>query len=100
MAEPKLIEIRVMKPGTSVNIEVPASLYERIQALLLAGIPFTSLELMKKTLDTVKNSDKDPDFLTYHTRTLITLIGDIERAADAQGKLEVKNIDIATGKPV
>lgn len=100
MAEQKLIEVRVMKPNTSVNIEVSAALYGRIQALLLAGIPFTNIEAMKKTLDAIKASDKDPDFLTYHTRTLIVLLGEIERAADTQGKLDVKNIDIATGKPV
>lgn len=64
----------------------------------MTGIPFADVELARKVLATIRNSEEDPDAITYHTRTLLTLISKIEDAAEKQGKLETKKIDRITGK--
>lgn len=94
------IEIKTLKEGSIVTIEIPAIIYERIRSLLMVGIPFTDLESAMKTLTTIENSNDDPDAITFHTRTLMYLIAKIEEAAEKQDKLEIKKIDRITGKPV
>jgi len=95
--KPKTIDMKVLKDETSVNIEISHDLYSRIQALLMIGIPFENIDSTLKVLNTIKNSDKDPDMATYHTRTLMTLISLIEEAAEKEDKIETKTVDIASG---
>jgi hypothetical protein len=94
------IEIKTLKEGSTVTIEIPTALYSRLQSLLMVGIPFTDLESAMKVLNTITNSQEDPDAATFHTRTLLYLIARIEEAAEKQGVLETKMIDRVTGKPI
>lgn len=94
------VEIKCLKENAVVSIEITAQMYQRIQTLLLSGVVFKNIETMTKVLSTIKNSNTDPDAQTYHTRTLIWLLTEIEAAADKQNMLETKQIDRTTGKPV
>lgn len=96
----KTIDMKILKEGSSVNIKISYNLYSRIQNLLMVGIPFQDIESAHKVLLSVKASDKDPDPVTYHTRTLLTLISLVEEAAEKEDKIETKTINLATGKPV
>lgn len=96
----QIIETKCLKENTTVTVEISTATYQRLQTLLMTGIPFTDVELARKVLATIKKSEEDPDAVTYHTRTLLTLISKIEEAAEKQGKLETRKIDRATGKVV
>lgn len=94
------IPVKSIKEDSTITVEIPASLYYRLQNLLLAGIPFENIESARKVLADVINTKSDPDAVTYHTRTLLSLISIIEEAADKQDKTEIKYIDRTTGKLV
>lgn len=103
MAEPTTkppIELKCIKEDATVTVDIPSALYVRLQNLLLTGIPFSSPEKMQKTLAIIKNSEDDPDPQTYHTRTILWLLSQIEQAAEKQEKFEIKKIDLLTGKPI
>lgn len=93
-------EVKCLKKDTAITIEITDNLHERLQNLLLGGLAFENVEIMQKTLSQIKNSAVDPDPITYHARTLISLISLIEDAAKQQDKLESKFIDKKTGKPI
>jgi len=93
-------EVKCLKEDAAITITITSRLHERVQNLLLNGIAFKDLETMQKTLSQIKNSSEDPDNITYHARTLITLIALIEEAAEKEDKIESKFIDKTTGKPV
>jgi flagellar biosynthesis component FlhA len=94
------VEIKCLKENTSITIEVTSHLHERVQNLLFSGLAFENMEVLQKTLINIKSSPEDPDPITYHARTLMWLISQIEEAAEKQGKLETKKLDRTTGKPV
>lgn len=94
------IEVKTLKENTSITVEIPSYLYYRLQELLMVGVAFKDVETAQKVLQTIHNSDKDPDAVTYHTRTLITLIGLLEDSAAKNDKLRTVKIDRNTGKVV
>jgi len=103
MSEPNrdnCFEVKCLKEGTAISITITDNLHERLQNLLLSGIAFKDIETMQKTLSHITTSADDPDPATYHARTLISLIGLIEEAAQKEDKIESKFIDKTTGKPV
>lgn len=103
MSEPNhdnCFEVKCLKENTAITITVTDHLHERLQNLLLSGIAFKDIETMQKTLAHLQNSADDPDPATYHARTIITLIGLIEEAAQKEDKIESKFIDKTTRKPV
>ena len=91
------IDVKCIKENAVLTIEVPTELYYRVHNLLMAGIPFADIESMHKVLATIKNSTEDPDSQTYHTRTLIWLIANMEKAAEDQNLVEVKKVDKNSG---
>ena len=95
-----IIESKGLKDDAIIKIEISAAMYQRLQSLLMLGIPFTDIEVTRKVLSTIRNSKEDPDAITYHTRTLLNLISSIEEAAEKQVMLEVKKFDRTTGKPI
>jgi hypothetical protein len=96
MNESNIAEIKVLKDDALIKIEIPTNIYERLQLLLYTGIGFQDMEALQKTLHTITNSDEDPDTNTYHIRTLLWLIGNIEEAADKQNCLISKKINTVT----
>lgn len=95
MAEPttpEMLDVRVLKEDALIKIEIPTNIYVRLQQLLLIGITFQDMESIQKTLNTIATKDEDPDGATYHTRTLLWLLGKIEEEADKQGLMETKKI--------
>ncbi len=95
MAEPttpEMLDVRVLKEDALVKIEIPTHIYVRLQQLLLIGLGFENLESIQKTLNTIATTQEDPDGATYHTRTMLWLLGRIEEEAEKQGMLEVKKV--------
>ena len=93
MAESTPLEFKQMKEDASVTIEVPTVMYKRIRDLLMIGMPYKDLKSVQKILATIKNSDEDPDPITYHSRTLIWLLSKIEDAAEKEGKTETHKVE-------
>lgn len=105
MSEDKIIppipiDVKCIKENSTITVEVPGIIHKRLQDLLMHGLPFSDAESLQKILSSIKTSNEDPDATTYHTRTILWLLSQIEDAAEKQGKIEIAQIDKNTGKVI
>jgi hypothetical protein len=77
-----------------IKIEVSGHFYLRIQQMLVHMAAEKTKEEFVKTLEKLKSNEKTDSLYEYNLFTILSLIHEIEKQAEAQNKLEDKEIDI------
>lgn len=77
-----------------IKIEVSGHFYLRIQQMLVHMAAEKTKEEFVKTLEKLKANEKTDSLYEYNLFTILSLIHEIEKQAEAQNKLEDKEIDI------
>lgn len=77
-----------------IKIEVSGHFYLRIQQMLVHMAAEKTKEEFVKTLEKLKTNEKTDSLYEYNLFTILSLIHEIEKQAEAQNKLEDKEIDI------
>lgn len=84
----------------TVTIEVPGSLFIRLNQLLNSGLKCESDAKLLESVNRVRVNETDKqNTLDYHVETILVLNGIISKAATAQGKLKpytLKKMDSST----
>jgi tRNA nucleotidyltransferase/poly(A) polymerase len=77
-----------------IKIEVSGHFYLRIQQMLVHMSAEKTKEEFVKILEKLKSNEKTDSLYEYNLFTILSLIHEIEKQAEAQNKLEDKEVDI------
>ena len=77
-----------------IKIEVSGHFYLRIQQMLVHMAAEKTKEEFVKILEKLKSNEKTDSLYEYNLFTILSLIHEIEKQAEAQNKLEDKEVDI------
>ena len=103
MSEPTkptdIVEVKCLEEGTTITIDVPSELHNRLRHHLYNDIKLPEGMNMAKFLEEVlKNDPNNPSI--YHARSLLWLIAEIEGKAAEQKKIVMIKVDKTTGKQI
>lgn len=76
--------IPVIKEDSIISIQVNGSFYARVQHLLIFLLEGLEPQRVQEIFDKIKDGKID-EAVTAHTETLVVLMNEIERQAEAQG---------------
>ncbi len=77
-----------------IKIEVSGHFYLRIQQMLVQMAAEKSKEEFLEILEKLKTDKKADSFYEYNLFTILSLIHEIEKQAETQGKIEDKEIEL------
>lgn len=76
-------KLKVIKPGSVINVSIPVDIYYRLNQFILYGFPFKNNDTFSSTLEKIQKGEEDtPE--AYHFKTLLGVQSLIENAAKEQ----------------
>jgi len=92
MSESAKIQVKAIKAGSIIKIEVGHGFYARFQELLFKHINDNPNEDFAKTMEHLKTNPSSTPY-GYHLETMMSLLFEMERRAEEQGLIILKDIE-------